>query len=127
MLLRSDETQLAVRAYISDLITAFAASLCRLEQCTTCSMEDQLTSEAKESVGARVPDVRMTQRALSVSSLKATAGLRDQRHSCTAQPDTADSSSSSTTLCVSQISTHSVCPIRTGMCFMVMLSRFEIA
>jgi len=56
------------------------------------------TSDAKESVGAKVPDVSTTQRALSVSSLKATAGLRDHRHSCTTHPETDLSSSSSTDL-----------------------------
>ena len=54
-----------------------------------------LTSDAKESVGASVPDVSTTQRALSVSSLKATAGFRDHRHSCTTKPDSVLSSSSS--------------------------------
>lgn len=36
-------------------------------------------------MGARVPDVRTTQRAASRTPLKATAGFMDHRHSCTTQ------------------------------------------
>ena len=52
-----------------------------------------LTSEAKVSMGARVPDVRTTQRAASLTPLKATAGFMDHRHSCTTQVEALLSSS----------------------------------
>ena len=38
------------------------------------------TSEAKESRGERVPEVRMTERAHLLTSAKATAGFRLHRH-----------------------------------------------
>ena len=45
--------------------------------------EQELTSEAKPSRGASVPDVRMTERAFSATSANATAGLRHHKHSRT--------------------------------------------
>ena len=44
-------------------------------------------------MGARVPDVRTTQRAASQTPLKATAGFMDHRHSCTTQVEALLSSS----------------------------------
>lgn len=61
-------------------------------------LERVLTSLAKESTGARVPEVSMTLWALAVSALKATAGLRHQRQICNAHPDVLVLSSYSTVL-----------------------------
>ena len=53
----------------------------------------RLTSEAKVSMGARVPEVSTTHRAASLTPLKATAGFMDHRHSCTTQVEALLSSS----------------------------------
>jgi hypothetical protein len=45
-----------------------------------------LTSDAKESNGDSVPEVRIMERAVDVMVLKAVAGLRDQRQNCTTHP-----------------------------------------
>lgn len=52
------------------------------------------TSDAKESSGESVPEVRMMERASAAMLRKATAGLRDQRQNWTAHPDKSVSSSS---------------------------------
>ena len=47
-----------------------------------------LASEAKDPIGASVPEVRMTEWVRADTSRKAMAGFRVQRHSCTAIPPT---------------------------------------